>query len=915
MAGKKKPRAARSRTCSENMTDDSNKPPPKKKGRARSTVTADETIWIDDDTLSSEKEDEKVTLSISFAQSKEEEEDDSDDSDYEPTEVQSEEDEEFIQYLLDKYVGRKEDTIPSVFPPEKKKKEKLGKIPIKLTKAEETYYNRQPNEKKKEFLEVMHRMSNLNLDEGDIPYKFRILQLPISDYVKTSVIKKITALNEICSEGGDGHKLRSWVEAFIRVPFGKTVPLPVSFKEGQDVCTNFMMNARKQMDKHIYGMEPAKLQIMQIIAQWIVNPNSIGNVIALQGPMGVGKCHAKDTQILMYDGSIKLVQDIEIGDVIMGDNSTPRKVLNLGRGRDIMYDIIPVKGEKYTVNSEHILCLKQSGIGCIKPINRKDGAIVFKTIRFDKTLKTLKHKTFSSYEQAIRYLQSFNEEDNITEISVKDYLELPTEVRNNWLKGYRKGVEFETKHVEFDPYIIGLWLGDGTSSKPQITSQDAVILGYLNTNLRKYDLMLNYVSKYDYYIRSYKKNENTFLDVLRKYNLLNNKHIPAVYKINDRETRLKVLAGIIDSDGYMGNNCYEISQKSKVLAYDIVYLARSLGFATYINLREKSCTYKGEIRSGMYHIISISGDIDEIPVLIERKKANIRLQSKDVLVHGITVHNVGEGDYYGFTLDGNNRYLMGDFTVTHNTSFARNAIAEVLQRPFEFFTLGGASDIANFIGHSYTYEGSLWGRIVDSLMHAGTMNPVMYFDELDKISGTPQGEEIVSMMIHMTDRSQNSQFHDRYFAGVDFDLSQCLFVFSFNDIERVHPILRDRMTVIHCGGYNEKDKTVILKDYIWPQTLERLFFKKEDVTLSDNAIKFMIEEYSKDEKGVRTLIRTIESMMTRLNMLRVAKHESMKDYKFYMDVQFPLRITEDIVKILLTDFEKKEPESWRSLYN
>jgi ATP-dependent Lon protease len=249
------------------------------------------------------------------------------------------------------------------------------------------------------------------------------------------------------------------------------------------------------------------------------------------------------------------------------------------------------------------------------------------------------------------------------------------------------------------------------------------------------------------------------------------------------------------------------------------------------------------------------------------------------------------------------------------TTFARNAIAEVLQRPFEFFTLGGASDISNFIGHSYTYEGSLWGRIADSLMHAKTMNPVMYFDELDKISTTPQGEEIVSMLIHMTDRSQNTQFHDRYFAGVDFDLSQCLFVFSFNDIDKVHPILRDRMTVIHCGGYNDQDKTVILKDYIWPEILDMLKFDVEDVKLDDAAIKYMINEFSKEEKGVRTLIRTVESMMTRLNMLRVAKHESMKDYKFYMDVVFPITVTEEVVKKLLSDHEKKEPETWRSLYS
>jgi ATP-dependent Lon protease len=195
------------------------------------------------------------------------------------------------------------------------------------------------------------------------------------------------------------------------------------------------------------------------------------------------------------------------------------------------------------------------------------------------------------------------------------------------------------------------------------------------------------------------------------------------------------------------------------------------------------------------------------------------------------------------------------------------------------------------------------------------MNPVMYFDELDKISTTPQGEEIVSMMIHMTDRSQNSQFHDRYFAGVDFDLSQCLFVFSFNDIEKVHPILRDRMTIIHCGGYNEKDKMVILKDYIWPEILERLAFEAKDITLTDAAIKYMISEFSDEEKGVRTLIRTVESMMTRINMLRVAKDESMKDYKFLYGYSVSLYDYRTGCKDHIVDFNKKDvDETWKTLY-
>lgn len=495
---KKKVRAARSRTCSENQPDDD---APKKKPRLKSLEKG--TIWVKDDTLNSPATEVQA------------------DSDSEWLVDEDEVDETFVGELLRTYASRK--------------KEVIVEPPIKLSKAEDSFYRKQSVEKRTELLDVMNRLAGMVLDEGLIPSKFRVLELPVSDYVKSSLIRKI----DLLAEGGDGesHKLRNWVDAFMRIPFGKNIPLPVELSNGTDMCTQFMINARSSMDKHIYGMQPAKLQIMQTIAQYIVNPKSVGNVIALQGPMGVGK-----------------------------------------------------------------------------------------------------------------------------------------------------------------------------------------------------------------------------------------------------------------------------------------------------------------------------------------------------------------------------------------TSFARNAIAQILQRPFEFFTLGGASDIANFIGHSYTYEGSIWGRIVDSLMHSKSMNPVMYFDELDKVSDTPQGEEIISMLIHLTDRSQNTQFHDRYFAGVDFDLSQCMFVFSFNDINKVHPILRDRMNVIHCSGYNESDKKAILERHIVPEILERLNFKKDDIIFSDDASKKLISEYSSDEKGVRSLIRTVESMMTRINMLRITKHESMKDYSFYMDIQLPLTITHDVAVKILTDYNKKEVETWRTLY-
>lgn len=817
---------------------------------------------------------------------------------------EDEEEDEFMDYLMNKYV-------PSSKVGKGKKKDKdEDEVVLELNREEETYLTGLPKAKQKKLKKQMKDIAGL-VKNGDVPPKFRVLDLPITEAVKASVIKKIDLLDEM--DGGESYKLRNWVEGFLRIPFGTYVSLPVKIDDGPKPCSDFLADTRKTLDGAVYGMNSAKTQVMQLLAQWISNPSSVGNVIALQGPAGIGKCHAKDTPILMYDGTLKAVQDIIVGDLVMGDDSTPRTVTNLGRGRDMMYDIIPTgkNTEKYTVNSEHILCLKQSGIGSIKTVHRPGGQISFKSIRFDNKEKTLKYLTFSSYEEASSYLTCFTEEDRITEISIKDYLKLSHEVKRTWLKGYKKGVEFTPSSVDFDPYILGLWLGDGTSSSNGITNQDSTILGYLNTALRKYDCMLVHANRYTYRIRGYKKNENVFLNFLKQYNLINNKHIPKEYKINSRDIRLQVLAGLIDTDGCMLNNCYEITQKNKQLSDDIVFIARSLGLCATIMPCEKFCMYKGEKRAGIYHRIHISGDISQIPVRIPRKKGNLRMQIKDHLVYGFEVKEVGEGDYYGFTLDGNCRYLMGDFTVTHNTSVARNGISKALKRPFEFFSLGGASDSSNFVGHSYTYEGSGWGRIADAVMSAKCMNPVMYFDELDKISTTAHGEEITNMLIHLTDRSQNTQFHDRYFAGVDFDLSQCLFVFSFNDESKVHPILKDRMQVIHCSGYTADEKKIILTQYIWPQTLEKI---KIDVNITEDAVKHIIKEYSHDEEGVRTLIRAVETLVTRLNLLRIADEETAKSYKFYKKITLPCTIDTELVKHILQDLTQQPNESWRHLY-
>jgi superfamily II DNA or RNA helicase len=405
------------------------------------------------------------------------------------------------------------------------------------------------------------------------------------------------------------------------------------------------------------------------------DPLRLGGV--LSAATGTGKSLGIDTPVLMYDGCVKMVQDVEVGDFLMGDDSTPRKVLALGRGEDELYDIIPVKGEKYTVNSPHILCLmdvQKENISCMR-----DGR--WRTRRLDNATLKEQSRYFKTKEEALSYLRTFTEENRIAEVSVTDYLKLPKHTRH-CLKGYKKGVEFPHKDVDFDPYIIGVWLGDGTSNNTQITNQDARLLLYLRRELKRFNLNLRFQASYQYVVEpDTARKHNAFRDALKRYNLLNNKHIPDDYKINDRKTRLKVLAGLLDTDGYYHNNCYEIIQKNKRLSDDILFLARSLGFAAYQKECQKSCMYKGEKRTGTYYRVYISGaGLEDIPVQITRKQAKPREQKKDALVTGIKVEHRGRGKYYGFVLDGNKRFLLGDFTVTHNTTMAINIMCELRVR-------------------------------------------------------------------------------------------------------------------------------------------------------------------------------------------------------------------------------------------
>ena len=356
--------------------------------------------------------------------------------------------------------------------------------------------------------------------------------------------------------------------------------------------------------------------------------------------VGIGKCHSRGTKIRMFDGSIKNVEDIVVGDKLMGDDSTSRKVLSLANGVDEMYEIVPTNGGiTWGCNSEHILVLD-----------------------------------YKARKQTI-------------EISVKDFLSKYKTNRHNWTLR-RAIVNYPYKKTNVEPYLMGLWIGDGTWNSLSITTHrdDLPIINYLynfeknlNLNVRIYkskDRINNNCNTY--YLRSKKLGNNNLWQEFKKYGFGINreKFIPRDFLINDIVVRKHLLAGLIDSDGWKDTNgCYGIITKWCRLKNDIIELARSLGYkVSESNKISKNNNFgvNGEI----YYKIQISGAHD-LPILLSRKKSTDRKQKKSVLSSGFKILPRGKGEYFGFTLDGNNRYLLEDFTITHNT-YTATAVAREL---------------------------------------------------------------------------------------------------------------------------------------------------------------------------------------------------------------------------------------------
>ena len=396
--------------------------------------------------------------------------------------------------------------------------------------------------------------------------------------------------------------------------------------------------------------------------------------LLMVGPMG---CHRKGQKILMFNGLLKSVEEIKVGDRLMGPDSLPRTVLKLHHGFDDMVEIIPNKGESWVVNKAHILTLVRTS------------------------------RQIGSHNGNPKKYWAVNE---VKDVAVSDYINWSS-TQKNIHKLFRTGVEFELieEPLPLEPYFLGIILGDGCIiDRVGITNTAEEVIQEVYKQAYNFGLHVSVdaggTSSATYHASGVCKKLNPITSMLRDLHLdgcdSGEKFIPHQYKVASRKDRFEILAGLIDTDGHLHKNCIDYISKSERLANDVVFITRSLGLAAYIS----TCSKKSQNGTwGTYFRVSISGDTDQIPTRILYKQAGKRKQVKNVLRTGFKVRELPSEEFFGFTTDADHRYLLGDFTVTHNCgkTEAMRAVANfegsvaIFAQGSDFLTCWKGEDLKN----------------------------------------------------------------------------------------------------------------------------------------------------------------------------------------------------------------------------
>jgi ATP-dependent Lon protease len=448
------------------------------------------------------------------------------------------------------------------------------------------------------------------------------------------------------------------------------------------------------------------------------------------------------------------------------------------------------------------------------------------------------------------------------------------------------GEENEEKLIDIVDLINGIFKG--------ITEED------IEEEEKKDDKNINYL---DSLPSDEKKKLKDIEDRINKINLTT---IPLRYKILESDMEDNAKALLIQKVNFF----------EKLQPYQSEYSKLKKYMEGILNIPFNK--YKGiPIASVMSSDLSVPQKIFEIKTFINNLKDKLNKGTYGQIDAKNTIMEIVGKWITNPKAKGNIIGLCGPAGVG-KTSIIKNGLSNALELPFGFITLGGSICGSDLEGSNYTFEGSGWGRIVDILMENKCMNPILFFDELDKITEENKfGNEVISLLIHLTDSSQNSSFNDKYFSGIDFDLSKCFIIFSFNDKNKINPILRDRINIVELKGFEPKDKVIIAKDYMLDNICKNIGIDKNIININDETIKVIVNTYC-PEQGVRKLEQCLNSLIMKINLFHITRdYTNLHTKEKFANFICPYNITSEIAIKLLDPIYRKDDmdHSVKMMYN
>jgi ATP-dependent Lon protease len=716
-----------------------------------------------------------------------------------------------------------------------------------------------------EQLKAIKRELGVETDEKEAlvtKFRTRLAKLKVPEAVMKTIEEEMQKFSTTELSSSDFAVTRNYLDWLTQLPWGVHSTDNLS-----------LAHAATVLDEDHYGLKDLKERILEFIAVGSLRGLVRGKILCLVGPPGVGKCLARGTPVLMAHGDFKPVELIKDGESVMGDDGTPRSVTGVTRGRERMVRIAPTlapSSSAFTCNTSHVLSLKFADFPAVSQsecavrllvANVDDIGVAHKLAAHSLSCKDRGEadalcaalgrgdaKALESVRARLALTSALERVvlcDETVDIAVKDFLD----TRNVSVAVRAAAALFHADEMLLparapprdDAWVVGYHIGSAQASAPTRLADDL--------------------------------------------------------KLGSVATRRQLLAGVVDACSGA-----ELRIEGAALRADVEFVARSLGYrvvraatgahseligdlsrlplkrgaalssSSSSMLQPFSVQLVNERADGTWQVLVDDAHVALVDVEAQRREAKRNVRSAaaggaHVSLDDIAPAEYADGDYFGFEVDGNGRFVVGESCfVTHNTSIGKS-VARALDRKFFRFSVGGLSDVAEIKGHRRTYIGSMPGKLIQCLKQVTVENPVILIDEIDKMSRGIHGDP-ASALLEVLDPQQNSSFTDHY-LDVPYDLSRVLFICTANVTETIPGPLLDRMEVLRISGYVTDEKLEIARKYLMPLALEASGLKRSQLSITVGALRQLTRQYCR-EAGVRSLQQHIERI-ARKAALRVVR--------------------------------------------